>query len=82
MSGAKVCDICGQSIKKLTKKEASNMAVDFIFKTITRTINDGTFLKPLKDHGINSENFQHHMDVLKPYIDEINNKLRKIKKGS
>ena len=72
MSNLKHCEICGKTIQKPTKKELIKLVKNFVTKMIVQSINDGSFLKPLKKYGIDSENFAHHIDLIKPYVDTLN----------
>jgi len=77
MSNLKHCDVCGKAIQKPTKKELIQLAKDFISKMILNSLNDGTFLKPLKFYGIDENNFAHHLNLIQPYIDVLEEKIKK-----
>ena len=77
MSNLKHCGICNKVIQKPKKKELINLAKNFVSKMILNSLNDGTFLKPLKPYGIDENNFAHHLDLIQPYIDALHEKIKK-----
>ena len=71
MGKIKICDVCGNYIHKVSKKELKFVARNFVSKMIEDSLNDGSFLKPLKEMGIDENNFAHHMDIVNIYVEEL-----------